>query len=461
MPYEDERATYQSIMRLTANERVQNLLRRMKRKNISQDKPTLPTVNISDISLSEWQLNLVLAIDGGLQRHDIDNGYPGAEIGYVTAAVVLMDVEKLRNLDSQRPINPIEFRKTENVESIDSAFPGCNIVIDTEDSPKNSLRKSLFETFKETSMFSDGESLLDTYEALLAYKQEDPKPDCPYKDDDNCSAEDKELRRGNGIYTCHCSEENMLYSTDSLRIHERMVPDSANGEMFGEIMQSLERILVIHVLRWFEKKDLLWLLSNMGIVIDGQLAVFGSPAWLHSAIRSELCRINEVAKKDFTEGQDLLMIGVEKSGTFVNHFERIDQSKIGMQGEFPSQHVFLLTDEYIKENINFSESKKPYGLDTHFGRKFFYKTASGARLVATLPFLHDSHSDMTRANPEQFPRLADALGLLDQLVSSRIPNALSPIISAHAEAAIPMNLGARVLEETAKKLIQERNHGTH
>lgn len=220
-------------------------------------------------------------------------------------------------------------------------------------------------------------------------------------------------------------------------------------------MQVLERILVIHVLRWFEKKNLLWLLSNMGIVIDGQLAVFGSPAWLHSAIRSELCRINEVAKKDFTEGQDLLMIGIEKSGTFVNHFERIDQNKIGMPGEFPPQNVFLLTDEYIKENNNFSESKKPFGLDTHFGRKFFYKTASGARLVATLPFLHDSHSDLKRVDPDQFPRLADALDLLDQLVSSRIPNALAPLISAHAEAAIPMNLGARVLEEMAKSLIEE------
>ena len=89
------------------------------------------------------------------------------------------------------------------------------------------------------------------------------------------------------------------------------------------------------------------------------------------------------------------------------------------------------------------------------GRKFFYKTASGARLVASLPFLHESHRDMTRAEPNQYPRLADALGLLDQLVSSRYQNSLSPIISAHSEAAIPMNLGNRVLEEMAKKLIEE------
>ena len=64
---------------------------------------------------------------------------------------------------------------------------------------------------------------------------------------------------------------------------------------------------------------------------------------------------------------------------------------------------------------------------------------------------------MTRADPNQYPRLADALSLIDQLVSSRYPNSLSPLISAHAEAAIPMNIGARVLEEIAKLIEREEN----
>ena len=109
----------------------------------------------------------------------------------------------------------------------------------------------------------------------------------------------------------------------------------------------------------------------MGIVIDGPLAVFGHPAWLHLAIRRELNRINEAAKQ-FTDRQDLLMIGVEKSGNFVTHFERIDQDKHGVSGVFHSQVAHLLTDEYIKKHIIFSDSTKPYGLDTYFGRKFFY-----------------------------------------------------------------------------------------
>ena len=384
----------------------------------------------------------------------IKDGYPGAEIGYIAIAAVLMNVAKIKELDFKRPASPISFRETENVESIDSVFPGCNIVIDSETTAKNSLRKALFETLDTNRLFSDGESLLDTYEALLQFKPENPKPDCPYAEDEDCLSNDGKFLANGGTYRCQCPLKNTLYSTDALRIHEGMFPDSANGAMFAEIMQVLERIVVVHILRWFEQNQLLWILRNMAIVIDGPLAVFGHPAWLHSAIPSELDRINTAAKQ-FTDVQDLLLIGVEKSGTFATHFERIDQDETGISGKFPSQAVGLLTDDYIKKNIIFSESTKPYGLDTYFGRKFFYKTASGARLVASVPFLDESHRDTTKAEPNQYPRLADALGLLDQLVSSRYQNSLSPLISAHAEAAIPMNLGARVLEKMAKELIKE------
>jgi hypothetical protein len=43
--------------------------------------------------------------------------------------------------------------------------------------------------------------------------------------------------------------------------------------------------------------------------------------------------------------------------------------------------------------------------------------------------------------------------LLDKLVSARYRNSLMPIISAHAEAAIPLTLGKNVLEKLARKLM--------
>jgi hypothetical protein len=42
--------------------------------------------------------------------------------------------------------------------------------------------------------------------------------------------------------------------------------------------------------------------------------------------------------------------------------------------------------------------------------------------------------------------------LLDRLVSNRYPNAISPLISAHAEAAIPLNLGKKIFEDIAREI---------
>ena len=451
MPYEGEFAHYRSIRRLVENQRVKDLMQRARIQDYASDETTHPAIKTSEMPASEWKPKFVIAIDGSYQRTPVETGYPGAEVGYVTTAAVLMKIAKIRELDSHRPVNPKLYRETESVGSIDTAFPGCNIIIDEEKSAKCSLRRMLFEYLNDIRLLQ-GESLLETYEALLEHKPKGTDPDCPYSPEGVCQLVDNDYKyhRENGKYTCQCPRANTLYSTDALRVHERMIPDSANGEMFGEIVQVFERLVVIHILRGFKRQNALHLLKNTAIVIDGQLAVFGSPAWLHSAIREELYLINDAVKS--ATGQDLLIIGIEKSGIFVDHFERIDQNKRGEQGEFPRQNVSLLTDEYIKKNIRFSDSPKAYGTDTHFGRKLFYKTVSGARLVASLPFLDDSHRDMTRADPEQYPRLADSLSLLDQLVSSRYPNSLMPLISAHAEAAIPMNLGARVLEELAREI---------
>ena len=86
-------------------------------------------------------------------------------------------------------------------------------------------------------------------------------------------------------------------------------------------------------------------------------------------------------------GQDLVIVGVEKTGTFVTHFDEVDQTEEPGKERFDPRSYFLPTDHYIKQRIIFSDLPKRYGSDTYFGRKFFYKTQSGARIVASIPFL--------------------------------------------------------------------------
>lgn len=233
-----------------------------------------------------------------------------------------------------------------------------------------------------------------------------------------------------------------------------MNPEGSNQSMLTETMTVLERVWMLHVLRSLEKTQSLRVLRSIAFVLDGPLAVFGAPAWISTAIMKELQRINKVARETFNDPNfNLMLIGIEKSGSFVEHLEQLDKGLDGQCDALPKQSAVLLTDSYIKQRIIFSKSPQAYGHNTYFGRKAFYKTRSGSLIVFSTPFLDDANQDLDVAEPAQFPRLADTMRLLDRMASARYRNSLTNIISAHAEAAIPLNLGKKVLEKLASRLM--------
>jgi len=449
MGFEGEFASYEPLRRLCESEKVQALQKRFKIRQRDDDTEAFEQTitKKSDLSESVIQPDLLLAIDGSLQTVKVENGFPGAEYGYITIAAVLINLKMVSELEKLDFIEPEKFRGTEKASTIDSVFPGCNIIIDDEKNAKSSLRRALFEEFKSIRVFPDCETLLDTYEYLFRKKRESSDetnlPRSPIE------SVDKEMTYDYGAYVCPYSGEH-LFSTDALRLHELLDPCGSSGEMFGQIMSTIEKLWFVHILRSFEQNNWLPVLRRIAFILDGALAIFSTSSWLAKVISREISRINDLQKK--TNEQDLLIIGLEKTGTFFNHFVDIDTTKDGVVDKFPKQSALLLDDNYIKRNIIFSESVKPYGQDTYFGRKFFYKTASGQKLVPVIAYFNDKQRDLSTAYPSQFPRLADVMNLLDKLVSSRYPDSLSPLISAHAEAAIPFNLGKRIFEDIAREI---------
>jgi len=449
MPFDGEFASYEPLRRILSSEKIQALQKRM---HLQLSIPSAEVIKKEIVTINELpqtiinQPDYVLAIDGSHLEGQPEKGYPGSEFGVVTIASVLIDLKKVAQCEKSEFIDPKMFRETEKASSQESLFPGCNIVIDSEKDAKSSLRRMLYEELKTVRIFNDGETLLETYEYLLKKKQELFKdshlPRNPI--DDNF-----ELQYGYGEYLCPFTNEK-LFSTDALRLHELMNPTGTNGELFGQIMSTLEKLWLINILRWFELSDNLSILRKIAFFSDGPLAVFSTSSWLTKVIEHELRRINDLQKK--INNQDMIILGLEKSGAFFNHFIDIDTSREGISDIFPRQSAFLLDDTYIKRNIIYSESPKPYGLDTYFGRKFFYKTASGQKLVPVIAWYNDYQKDISAAKPDQFSRLGDVLHLLDRLVSNRYPNSISPLISAHAEASIPLNLGKRLFEDIAREI---------
>ena len=452
MPFENEFASYEPLRRILDNAKVEELQKRMllKEQTYSAADIQLPQIDISTLEKSDFLPDMILAIDGGYQCVPVKNGFPGAEIGYITVASVLLLMKEVQALSSKKFIDPKKFRETEKATAFDSVFPGCNIIVDGEKSPRTSLRRTLYEQFKSASAFSDFESLLDTYEVLLKYRIDEGSDNAPANpleelmDDPN-----KKMQIELGQYTCRETGEP-LYSTDALRIHELLNPLGTSGEMYGQLSFVIERLWLVHLLRAFEKKNWLPTLQKVAFVLDGSLAFYSVSAWIVKPIIKEISRINELQKK--ITGKDLIILGLEKTGRFVEHFNDIDTSPTGSEDVIPNNTALLLDDSYIKKNIVFSNSSKAYGEITYFGRKFFFKTKNGYRLVPHLAFYNDEQKNIRTAKIEQFPRLGDVCALLNDLVSNRYPNSISPLISAHAEAAIPLSLGKRIFDDIAREI---------
>jgi hypothetical protein len=448
MPYEGEFAPYRALQRITETERVQQLLRRARVYTPGADGPeiTVSTPPAAEEPLPEF----IVAIDGSSQEVAVRTGYPGAQVGYLTVASVLLDLDAIDRLDAARPADPIAYRQTESAATIDAALPGSNVVTRTHKSAKVAFREELYEVFhNEVVDVEDRVPLLDTYEALLAHKPTTRLQSCPYAEM-GC---EESFVIPRGLSSCKCAARRAIWSTDALRIHERFHDVGTNGEAFGEVMQVWERVLLVHLLRAFERRGFLAQAHRLAFFVDGPLALFGHPAWLSAAISAELQRINAEVRK--LTGRDLVIVGVEKTGTFVTHFDEIDRTEEPGKERFAPQCYFLPTDHYIKQRIIYSDSPKRYGKDTYFGRKFFYKTKSGARIVASIPFLDSSQDTLDSDDVKLYPSFGMVCALLDKLVSCRYPNAIAPLVSAHAQAAIPLHLGAKVLEQLAHALMQE------
>lgn len=446
MAYDRELAGYAPLRRITQTESVQQLLQRARvYRSTLIGEGLVP--RIAPAVPAELP-DLVVAIDGSKVGIGVKNGYPGAEVGYLTVASVLLSLSEIDRLDAQRPADPCEFRKIEKPASIDAALPGSNVVTGAHNHARDSFREVLFEVLQKRIDEQDRACLLDTYEALLAYKEPGRQPQrCPY-DYRECGLR---FPITADVKHCSCPHQRPVYSTDALRIHESFREIGSNGEAFGEVMQVWERLLLVHLLRCFERQNLLSQTTRLAFFVDGPLAVFGNPSWLSVAISTELKRLNRRARG--VTGEDLMILGIEKTGEFVEHFEQIDQTESPGEPRFAPGTYILPTDGYIKERIVFSDSPRRYGAGSYFGRKFFYKSRRGARIVGSLPFLSEEQDTLETDHGELYPRFATACALIDKLASSRFQNALVPLVSAHAHAAIPLHLGARVLEQLTRALM--------
>jgi hypothetical protein len=432
MPYHNEHSTGESLLRLENSAALREFNGIISSREQARD-PLLPL----DVSRRNWLPQRVIAIDGSNLLHRVRNGFPGAEAGLIQISVVSIDVTQLAMVQPHEIPRPSVFHSMERATTLDAVLPGANIVRKdrNSDSPRRFFRATVFDALS-SSISLGHETLLETYRAVIGDRS--ARIRCPIE---GC---DREASPSIGQSSCLCGKET-LFETDALRIHERFQESGANGEVHGEVRHVLEVLVLLNILRFFAKEQHIHFLRDCAFILDGPLAIFGHPAWMTPFVRQELLRINAAAHR--INGVDAIVLGIEKSGQFVSHFDELDWCDTrGNRGKFPAQSAFALNDSYIKRNIVLrDEASKPHGQDTYFGRKIFYKTLSGDHAVINVAMLNDRSADFMISTLDCYPRLGDVLTIFDHLSTYLYQDGFMPLIRAHAHAAIPLTRGADII----------------
>ncbi len=375
----------------------------------------------------------------------VQNGFPMAEASLFNAAVIVIKVDELREFDRNHVPSPSELRDIERVETMSAVLPGQNVagIGSEQDAPKKFFR----ETVRREMDFKldDGhESLLETFHAIASDAiTGEATYQCPL---DDCGlGEVGKVTRSRADGPCGCHRQALLYSTDSLRMHERFHDYGTCEQAFTAFRMVAEHLLMANIIRYFWQKLPPSCFDRTAFVIDGPLAVFGMPSWLKDHLQAEITRIHGELTRAGRPG--LLLMGVEKTGQFVEHFEELDWA----DADGPRQHlangtVLVPTSEYVYQHIAPNPSlTKPYGQAVHYGRKVMYKSRHGQHAVLMTPIVNPAGGEPNGTSLDAFPRLGDALDVVDELYSHLYTDGFIPLIRANAHAAIPLRRGRGML----------------
>ena len=443
MPYEGEYATGDSLRRLEDSPAVKNFLGTIRKTDgVRRHRPP----DRLDVPRGGGQITRLVVIDASTVTHTVQNGYPGAEAALLHLAAVVLDLEKIRDYSLGYLPGPEEMRRLERCETMSAVLPGRNVVRSNvdEDSARRFFRWTIRKEL-EARFDQNHESILETLLAITELETKGRPNQCPVEE---CLLPGKqEITIGATDGPCECERQAAIYVSDALRTQERFSNEGSSEQAFTAFRIVVEHLALVNILRYFEKTGGMDILRTTGFVLDGQLAIFGMPAWLKSHVQQEIARLHQLALD--SGGPGILLMGVEKSGQFLDHLRALDwESEKGEKGAIENGTAFAPDLEYIHRHIVLQpEGSKPYGSATYYGRKVLYKNAVGQHSVITTPIVNDAGRDPDCTSAAAYPRIGEALDILDELGTHLYADGFAPLVRAHAHAAIPLRRGTRMLDE--------------
>ncbi|MGD2180699.1 NurA domain-containing protein [Lusitaniella coriacea] len=383
----------------------------------------------------------IIAIDGGYTEVTLDKGFPSRTMHFSQFGALLFKSEDLEEINTAAFIDPEDMARLKNIHRLKLALPTRNVRFQDESTLQGTVLKSIFEFFSKNKL-EEKHSLIDTLAWFIfrRYKQGNRNESekrwnlatNPLSDEgDQVTLLEQNMNRD---FTFSCPETGgKIYLTDIFRFQEILNEETGAAGILGYLVNTIEHLIIIHIIRQLlnlqpEK------LRKVLFIKDGSTGFFGQTAFLHDPMND---LVNWLLDK-----YNILLVGLEKSGAFVDHAHEI-------QNKLQPGQALILTDDYIYRYIlpGGGDPNRPYASTSNYGHKVIFKTRKGQMHVISLPVRE------LKKSPTAFdlPNLQVLLSNVENLHCDMYDSALFPVALVNKLVSLSAHPSQRILQKFANQ----------
>lgn len=419
------------------------------------------TVALKDLGTASavTDITTCLSIDGSRQETPVGRfGNVVATVGFVRVAVASVDLKLQREVESEGDfVNNQRLIKARAGDVLSYALPGVGLrAVDANGllmGTAQSWRHACNDMLAECSI--DGVSLADALLTTHAGINGDleavklPVPNCP-----ECGANSQGRSDGVGSVArdggpcMSCGAELLL--VDFLNVDDLLATHGRENAL-NLVMDFTERLTLVATIESIRRRGL-DVLAQTAIVVDGPLSALRISQRM---VKPILSYFDEVSSELEVAGHGpLLLIGVEKTGQFVEHAAVVSDL-------IEPGHIMKLPTDYIATHVT-GRTGRPgsYGQENFYGRRFFYRRLDGHMLVVTVPARSGVAPWSFNAVSEDwdsYPALATVVGLLEELRSDEFGGAVQPLLWAHRASSLALSAADALARLSQDQLGIEQN----
>lgn len=445
MPYKDQQAAKGGHRDIVKNPDVASFLRNcdyIREPSDDEGKEVAGTFETAPGGQHPLPLK-VSASDASTYNEPISGKFPSTQVGYVKVSIVLIDLKEFAALSApgSRFVDPFKVAAMHRkADGVSFSLPGSNIRYGGEKTVRDGFRRAVFDQLSDGRTNFDPKGNYRAVDTLLMLAQNHPLPKCPVcseKFPEPVTFSAKELTRD-------CTECGAtLYATDVLSLHDEISDFGNNATVITRFMNVAEHLMVASLIRMLADK-IPASLASMAFIIDGPLALFGRPAWVHKPLMALYYDIEQkLAGMDL---QPPVIIGLQKDGMVMEHARALQR--------FLAPGTFRpVDDDYRAKWITGSPSEAiTHGSETYYGQDFIFKTEHGGVFCVGLPYpVRDKGNEKVFRDQKvevalYGGRLARAFDVVRHFEFDLYENSVIPVALAHRHASISLVPGGKVLD---------------